>query len=662
MALPSGRPASDSYHPAACATEPVEAVEDDDDGTPIFSLSKSSVDMLVAAGPPHKRDPVWTPMDLRRSSSTHAHSETATAALKQRHLHIWQHMSDVGVHKADVHSPPVLNHMQQQRWSQCSSSGGGSAHSRSSTPDTVVWRDDLSRPSSLTLETLYPTAPDFPRSKPPSPPAESSPPLSSPLLSPILPPEDLLTFTSSPLRRGPHQPRVSSSAASSPLSSPHRTSVTSPFTSSSLNLFQLTDAEYEDIQENNNLSFTFSSPALSSASLAEGCGDSGCLSQVIRELQLSEDESARCPAPASKSTDPGSPAKETESAVCLLELPWQPEPSCLTSRSWRSPLMASMSDSHLADYCRCCCNGRDVRGSYRAQTFKEEGTMTMQLEVVDTEVQTLSPIGSLWGLKRNISNSNMGSHSLLGSPPGSKLNLKSSVGSNSNLVSPSSSMFPGSSSGGEEEEELEKEVDELEEKPPDEQTEQNSAHQERRRSCLKTQGEEKDEYTRRSSMKQVQWDEDGMTWDVHGASPEPEVLESAIQRHLEVQSSPQMAESASKKKKKRAPLPPVLSSKVKLRGPAPQPPATGSAGEGMEEGGALGETDGGSSRTGTPEAARRISRAEGEAAAGEDDEVYGEESSSSSPRPPSRASTLVRKKSVIRLRRPVWCGGSRKTT
>lgn len=662
MAVPSGRPVPDCYQSAACMTESVEAVEDEDDGTPIFSLSKSSMDMLTAAGPAHKRDPVWTPMDLRRSSSSHTHSETAT--VKQRHLHIWQHMSEVGVHKADVHSPPVLSHMQQQqqRWSQCSSGGGGSVHSRSSTPDTVVWRDDLSRPSSLTLETLYPIAPDSPRSKPPSPPVEPTPPLSSPLLSPNLPPEDLLTFTCSPLRRAPHQPRVLSSAASSPLSSPHRTSVTPPLTSSSPNLLQQPDAEYEDTQENNHMSFTFSSPALSSASLAEGGEDTGCLSQVIRELQLSEDESPRSAAPASKSPDPGSPAEETESAVCLLELPWQPEPSCLTSRSWRSPLVASLSDSHLADCCRCCCDHRDVRRSHRAQTFKEEGTMTVQLEMVDAAVQTLSPMGSLWGLKRNISNSNMGSHSLLGSPPGSKLNLKSSVGSNSNLVSPSSSMFPGSSSGEEEEEELEKEVEEQEEKPLDEQTEQNSAHQERRRSCLKIQGDEKDEYVRRSSMKQVQWDEDGMTWDVHGASPEPEVLESAIQRHLEVQSSPRLAESASKKKKKKAPLPPVLSSVVKPRGPAPQPLAAGSAGEGMEEGGALGETDEGGSRTGTPEAARRISRAEGEVVAVEDDEVYGEESSCSSPRPPSRASTLVRKKSVIRLRRPVWCGGSRKTT
>lgn len=667
MAMPGGRPASDCYQPAACVAEPVE---DEDDGTRIFSLSKSSMDVVMAAGPPHKRDPVWTPVDLRRSSSTHTHSDTATAtaALKQRHPHIWQHMSEVGVHKADVHSPPTLSHTQQpqqQRWSQCSSGGGGgNTHSRSSTPDTVVWRDDLSRPSSLTLETLYPAAPDSPQYKPPSPPAEASLPLSPQLLSPDLPPEDLppedlLTFTSSPLRRGPHQPRVSSSAASSPLSSPQRASVSSPLMSSTPNLLQLPDTEDEDLQENNHLSFTFSSPALSSASLAEGGGDSGCLSQVIRELQLSENECARSPVPVSNSRGPGSPAEEPESAVCLLELPWQPEPSCLTSRSWRSPLVASMSDSHLVDCCRCCCNSRNVRRPHRAQMFKEEGTMTIRPEMVDMAVQTLSPIGSLWGLKRNISNSNMGSHSLLGSPPGSKLNLKSSVGSNSNLVSPTSSMFPGSSGGEEEEEELEKEDEEEEEKLPNEQTEQNSAHQERRRSCLKIQGEEKDEYARRSSMKQVQWDEDGMTWDVHGASPEPEVLESAIQRHLEVQSSPRLDESASKKKK-RAPLPPVLSGVVKPG--APEPPTAGGAAEGADGGGPPDETDGGCSGTETPEAARRISRAEAEAAAAEDDEVYGEEGSSSSPRPPSRASALVRKKSVIRLRRPGWCGSSRKTT
>lgn len=660
MAMPGGHPASDCYQPAAC----VPAMEDEEEGSPIFSLSKSTVDVLMATGPLHKHDPIWTPMDLRRSSSTHTHSDnTGTMARKQRQPHIWPPMSEAAVHKADVHSPPAQSYVkqQQQRWSQCSSSSGGvGSHSRSSTPDTVVWRDDLSRPSSLTLETNYPTAVDSPWSKPPaSPPSKPSFPTSPPLLSPDLPPEDLLTFTSSPLRRGPHHAKASSPDASSPPSSPQQDFVTSPLMSSSPNLLPLPPSvDDEDLQENNCLSFTFSS---SSVSLAEvgGASDSGCLSQVIRELQLSENE--RSPEAASNSPGPDSPVQEPESAVCLLELPWQPEPSCLTSRSWRSPLVASMSDSHLADCCRCCCDSRGARGLHRAQMLEEKGTMTVQPAMVDTAVQTLSPIGSLWGLKRNISNSNMGSHSLLGSPPGSKLNLKSSVGSNSNLVSPSSSMFPGSSGGEEEEQNLEKEDEEQEEKPLDEQTEQNSAHHERRRSCLKIQGEEKDENARRSSMKQVQWDEDGMTWDVHGASPEPEVLESAIQRHLEVQSSPRPSESASKKKKKKAPLPPVLPSVVKPRAPEPQPPTTEGAAEGSDVGGALEETDGGGSGTETPEASRRISRGEGETAA-EDDEVYGEEGSCSSPRSLSRSSTLVRKKSVIRLRRPGWCGGSRKTT
>jgi hypothetical protein len=66
----------------------------------------------------------------------------------------------------------------------------------------------------------------------------------------------------------------------------------------------------------------------------------------------------------------------------------------------------------------------------------------------------------------------------------------------------------------------------------------------RRRSCLKVvvQEEERrrngewDHSKRRSSMKQVQWDEDGMTWDVYGASLDPDELSSAIQVCLSVRS------------------------------------------------------------------------------------------------------------------------------
>lgn len=668
MARP-GRPASESYQPVSFSSDAVRAgAEDEDDGAPIFSLSKSSMDVLMAAGPPHKRDPTWTTMDLRRSSSTNTHSDNSSLTLKQLHPHIWQHVNVANVHQADVHTPPVLSERwisNMQRWSQCS----GSTHSRSSTPDTIVWRDDNSRPSSLTQETLYSATLDSPTSKPSSPPAEPSP-LISPLQTPNLPPEDLLTSSPSPLMLSPNHPKdfPMSSPTSPPLPSPQRAYTSSPLMSSSPNLLRLNSTEDEGNLDNqpeySQLSFTFSSPLLSSVSLIDGGtpSDSGCLAEVIRELQgpegatqLLEDEGVKSPAPTLNSPMPNSPVKEPESVVCFLELPWQPEPSCLTGRSWRSPLVASLSDSHLADCCPCHNSAREsIMTAPKIQMFKEEGTMTLQPETVDVAVQTLSPIGSLWGLKRNISISNMGSHSILGSPPGSRLNLKSSVGSNSNLVSPSSSMFPGSSAEEEEEE-----------KPEEEQTGNSSHDLERRRSCLKIQGEEKDEIGRRSSMKQVQWDEDGMTWDVHGASPEPEVLKTAIQRHLEVQSSPQPAKSASKKKKK-APLPPLLTDVVKAKAPELHPPATSTDAtltvQGADEGGATEEKEGGTKEE-TPEAARRVSRAEGaNMKEDDDDEVYGEEGISS-PKPPSRGSTQIRKKSVIKsLRRPGWCGGSKKTS
>lgn len=39
----------------------------------------------------------------------------------------------------------------------------------------------------------------------------------------------------------------------------------------------------------------------------------------------------------------------------------------------------------------------------------------------------------------------------------------------------------------------------------------------------------------RSPVKEVKWDAEGMTWEVYGASVDPEELGSAIQRHLELQ-------------------------------------------------------------------------------------------------------------------------------
>lgn len=163
-------------------------------------------------------------------------------------------------------------------------------------------------------------------------------------------------------------------------------------------------------------------------------------------------------------------------------------------------------------------------------------------------------------------------------------------------------------------------------------------------------------------MKQVQWDEDGMTWDVHGASVDPEVLSTAIKKHLELQNSPRTLRHSSKKKK--APKPPLISSAANAIASELNPTATirqldetstctvdGESGEkpGVEE-------EGGAKNEEAVEVPRRLSRAEGNDAE-EEDEVYGQDGSSH-PRSPSRRSGHIRKKSMIRsLRRTGWCGG-----
>lgn len=681
MARP-GRPVSESYQPVCYSgTQSVSFTseagtlgpEDEDDRAPIFSLSKSSMDVVTATGSPHKRDPTWTRTDLRRSSSTNTHSEQNSATLKQLHPHTWQHINATNSHhlsptaqNVDVHSPPALSERwiaNMQRWSQCS----GSTHSRSSTPETIVWKDGTSRPSSLTQETPYSAAPDSPISKPALSPATSSP-FISPLQTPTLPSEDLLTSSSSPLTLSTHQQKdlLVSSPKHSPLLSPLQAHTSSPLLSNSPNLHHFTSTENVGFLENNLLSFTFPSPIPSSVSLAEGdaSSDPGCLADEMIEqlhspggLQLSEGGGVRSPVQMLSNLVPNSPSKGQESggSVCYLELPLQPGQSCPTDRGWRSPLVTSVSDSLLGGCCRCNLNTREgITNAPKVEVFRDEGTMTSRLDLVDAAVQTTSPLGSLWGLRMNMSTSNLGSHSILGSPPGSRLNLKSSVGSNSNLVSPSSSMFPVSS--GEEEE-----------RRGDDRTSNSASTQDldRRRSCLKIQGEDKDEMGRRSSMKQVQWDEDGMTWDIHGASLDTEVLTTAIQKHLELQNSPRPVRRTSKKK--RAPKPPLISNVVKATSPEDNPPVMATASTSTVEGETEEtpdesrevEEEGGDKNMETAEAANKISRAEGDNAK-EEDEVYGEEGTNH-PKSPSRGSIHSCKKSVIRsLRRPGWCGGSRK--
>ncbi|XP_056285995.1 uncharacterized protein LOC130203665 isoform X2 [Pseudoliparis swirei] len=250
MARP-GRPMSESYRPVSRSVSQsssdssdatVLGSEDGDDQVPIFSLSKSSMDVVMATGPPHKRDPAWTRVDLRRSSSTNTHIERNSVTLQQLHPHMWQHMNStsgqqpsLSAQHADLQGPPALSERwitNMQRWSACSST-----HSRSSTPDTVIWKGGTSRPSSITQG-----SPCSPLCKPSS--SQTTPsPFISPLQTPTLPRKDLLT-SSSALTLSTHEQEdlLPSSTKPSPLTSPMGAHTTSP-SSYSPNLLQLTSKE-----------------------------------------------------------------------------------------------------------------------------------------------------------------------------------------------------------------------------------------------------------------------------------------------------------------------------------------------------------------------------------------------------------------------------------
>ncbi|KAM3592239.1 uncharacterized protein V6R79_015212 [Siganus canaliculatus] len=556
-----------------------------------------------------------------------------------------------------------------QRWSGCS----GSTQSRSSTPDTIIWRDGSSRPLSLNQEAGFCAAPDSPVSKPTSRPNTPSSVI-SPLQTPTLATDDPFTSSSSSLLTlSMHQQKdlAASSVKSSPVFSPLQAHISSPLSANSPNLVRLTSTEDEGFLENNLLSFTFPSPIPSSVCLAEegAMSDPSCLDDdgVMEELHSPGDKEPEGGGVSAEA--PNSPAarRESRGSVCYLELPWQPRQAGPADQDRRLPLASSVSDSQLGKCCRCHL---DSRGLTKAQKVND-GTMTSKPELVDAAAQTMSPVGSLWGLKRNVSNT--GSHSILGSPPGSRLNLKASMGSHSNLVSPSSSMFPMSSDEEAEARGGGEGGDEKEWISP-------SSHEvDGRRSCLKTQGEDKEEMGRRSSMKQVQWDEDGMTWDIHGASVDPEDLSMAIQKHLELKSTPRPVRRTSKKKK--APKPPVKSDAVttpesdppvaavtsptcEAEGESETPPAAAAA---VADGGGDVEEKDEDKKEETGEAVHGASKAEGEKAKNEEEveeekkekEVPGDEGQ---PKSPSRGSVQSRKRSIIRsLRRPGWCGGSRKT-
>ncbi|XP_054609605.1 uncharacterized protein LOC129168400 [Dunckerocampus dactyliophorus] len=573
MAMRPVRPASENYQSVCCSVSPsvsyssLSGTYEPGDQTPIFSISKSSMDVMAT-----DKCSSWTGMALRRSSSVSVPAEQNSLA------HVWQHENPQNL--------PALSERwmaNMRRWSRCS----GGTQSGGSTPDTVMWGGSgASRPCSLMQDMSCCAAPDLSGSKVASPTTMTSSPFISPLMTPTLPSVDLCS-SSTALSAPPQEDYPASPLASSR----HVDATPSTFTTSGC-FFHMASTEDDTFQDTRMLYFQYPSPMVSSVGSEEGASSTPA---SVHEMSQPREEIVWLS--SAEEQDP-----DVTNSVCHLQLPWQPEQR--PGRGGTSVMVSSMSDSLLREGCRC----------YRGGVKREQGTMTSWLEVMDVAVQTVSPAGSWWDLRRNTSHT--GSHSLLGSPPGSRLNLKTSVGSNSNLVSPSSSMFPASNS---EEEAGRKEGDNTRW----EVTSASSHDLERRRSCLRVQAEEKDELGgRRSSMKQVQWDEDGMTWDIHGASVDPDVLSAAIRKHLEIHNSPRPVKRPSTKKK--APNPPLLPTEA-------TPPGTAADGGVKEDEGGRKE--------------------EASTAEGEDESI---------PNSPSRGSGLIRKRSMMRSLRPGWCGGSRK--
>lgn len=198
---------------------------------------------------------------------------------------------------------------------------------------------------------------------------------------------------------------------------------------------------------------------------------------------------------------------------------------------------------------------------------------------------------------------------------------------------------------------------------------------ERKRSCLKVQVEERGELGRRSSMKQVQWDEEGMTWDVYGASLDPLELSTAIQRHLNLKTSkgndsPRPQKKKTKKKKA------TIETNVKVIAQEPNPPKmvdkatymVEDENEVRPEAEGKGELEKEGDRKGMREEdACRNNKAEVEIEIEKEDDgeekedVYRVEGMLHR-KSSSRESGRSRTKSVMRsLKRPGWCGGSSKT-
>ena len=578
------------------AEEEEEEDYEEAEDAPIFSLSKSSVDVLMAAGPLHPWDPALTRQDIRRSSSTNTHTKHNSCTLQQ--LRAGQLDDSAGSHLGHSRGSPPLSEQQVasvERWSTCST------RSDCSTPDSVIWRGGAVRPPSLVQE-----APSPKLASPVSPPP---PPFVSPVQTPPLSPH---TSLPSPLILcGQHQqtplPTLASPTPEVAATSPMPPSPLSPI---SPKPHRLPRMENECILTNH----CSPSPPLPSHRSVNPGREVGVRTGSQQQTHLVEGALEELPS-VSGSThsmvggedehhQPSDPQIEGQESPGQDKLPGPPRSSspgfCVIGR-WKSPLVSSLSDSGLTVYCRCnsthsrleiLASPRPPRGKDYAREKVEQETPRSPVKSVDAAVQTASPPGSWWNLRRNMSymsNSNIGSHSILGSPPGSRLNLRSSLGSNSNLVSPSSSMF------------FEESGEEDKAKDKGERSDDSSLVWEvstppvlpmgRRRSCLKVHGDEKlkDELGRRSSMKQVQWDEEGMTWDVHGSSLDAEELSLAIQRHLKlwVGKDRQIPRPPKKKSKKKTATKVAGTALNQIRAtkvPAPKQPAVAAAATAVLEG------------------------------------------------------------------------------
>ncbi|KAK0134350.1 hypothetical protein N1851_030067 [Merluccius polli] len=188
-AFQSGIPRVTSSQEAWMEAEEEDEEEDYEEAedAPIFSLSKSSVDVLMAAGPLHPWDPALTRQDIRRSSSTNTHAEHNSCA----HSNSTTAPRPFGSHTEATWdtacgSPPLSEQRiaSVERWSTCST------RSDCSTPDSVVWRGGAVQPPSLVQEAPSPKLAS-PVSPPPPPPfvspvqtPPSSPPTSLP--SPLI--------------------------------------------------------------------------------------------------------------------------------------------------------------------------------------------------------------------------------------------------------------------------------------------------------------------------------------------------------------------------------------------------------------------------------------------------------------------------------------------